>query len=165
MDSSTVHTAYNVPRPESAPKPQTEDSPWGADGFTFFDLLDIVNPLQHIPVVSTLYREFTGDDLAPAARVAGSTLYGGAIGFGVSLANTAIESVTGRDLGGHVMALLGDGPATEVADNATTASVSDWARQELEYRRQASEPMTASLSPPALTAYERAQLLGLGHRG
>ncbi len=35
---------------------------WGKDGFTFADVLDVVNPLQHLPVVSKYYREQTGDD-------------------------------------------------------------------------------------------------------
>ncbi|MBT5013959.1 MAG: hypothetical protein HON02_05865, partial [Rhodospirillaceae bacterium] len=35
---------------------------FGADGFTFLDFLDIINPLQHIPVVGSLYRDMTGDE-------------------------------------------------------------------------------------------------------
>ena len=38
---------------------------FGPDGFTFLDMLDIINPLQHIPVVSTLYRAITGDTIEP----------------------------------------------------------------------------------------------------
>ncbi|MBT5663730.1 MAG: hypothetical protein HOJ06_00205, partial [Rhodospirillaceae bacterium] len=44
---------------------------FGEDGLTFGDVLDIINPLQHIPVVSTLYRELTGDEISPGARMAG----------------------------------------------------------------------------------------------
>ena len=29
---------------------------WGKDGFSFADLLDVVNPLQHIPVIGQIYR-------------------------------------------------------------------------------------------------------------
>ena len=44
---------------------------FGEDGFTFADFIDIINPLQHIPVVATIYRAMTGDDIDPGSRVAG----------------------------------------------------------------------------------------------
>ena len=36
---------------------------WGEDGLQFGDVLDSINPLQHIPLVSSLYREITGDQI------------------------------------------------------------------------------------------------------
>ena len=48
---------------------------FGKDGFTFLDFLDIINPLQHFPVIGTLYRELTGDTFDPGSRVLGSTLF------------------------------------------------------------------------------------------
>ncbi|MDP6473864.1 MAG: hypothetical protein QF894_03030 [Alphaproteobacteria bacterium] len=36
---------------------------FGADGFGFDDFLDLINPLQHIPIISTIYREITGDTI------------------------------------------------------------------------------------------------------
>ncbi len=57
---------------------------FGNDGLTFSDLLDVVNPLQHIPVVSTLYRRLTGDHIDPAMQLAGGALYGGPLGVGLS---------------------------------------------------------------------------------
>ncbi|HEX2116212.1 MAG TPA: hypothetical protein VHM01_17550, partial [Alphaproteobacteria bacterium] len=53
----------------------------GKDELTFSDFLSVINPLQHIPVVSTLYRWVTGDTIKPAARVVGGALYGGPIGM------------------------------------------------------------------------------------
>jgi hypothetical protein len=39
---------------------------WSTDeGPTFAEFLDIINPLQHIPVVSTIYRAITGDQISP----------------------------------------------------------------------------------------------------
>lgn len=93
--------------------------------FSFKDfilgLLDIINPLQHIPVVSTIYRKITGDEISPMARVAGDALYGGPIGAAIGLADVAVEKSTGKDIGQNVMAMMqGDSnpkgqPATEVA--------------------------------------------------
>jgi hypothetical protein len=71
-------------------------------------ILDVINPLQHIPVISTIYRNITGDEISPMARVAGDALYGGPIGAAVGLADVAVESATGKDIGGNVMAMLTD---------------------------------------------------------
>lgn len=82
---------------------------WGEDGFTFGDLLDLINPLQHLPVISTLYRKFTGDEIAPAARLLGGGLFGGPLGVASAAVGVAVEATTGKDLGEHVLALF-DGP-------------------------------------------------------
>lgn len=74
---------------------------WGKDGFTFGDFVDLINPLQHIPVVSNIYRAITGDKLDAGAHLLGGGLFGGPIGFIAATANTAIERATGKDLGGH----------------------------------------------------------------
>ncbi len=71
-------------------------------------IIDVINPLQHIPVISTIYRNITGDEINPLARVAGDALYGGAIGAAVGIVDVAVESKTGKDIGGNVMAMLTD---------------------------------------------------------
>ena len=60
--------------------------PFGDDGLTFGDIVDMINPLQHIPILGSLYRKFTGDMIDPAMKVAGGALFGGPIGAAVSLA-------------------------------------------------------------------------------
>ena len=92
-------------------------------GFSFADFLDIVNPFQHIPVVSTLYRSITGDEIGTPEKIAGDTLYGGAIGFITSLADTAFKSITGKDVGDTVLAFLtgDDTVQTAAAAPAQTA--------------------------------------------
>ncbi len=86
---------------------------FGSDGLTFGDILDIVNPLQHIPIISTLYRAITGDEISPAARLAGGTLYGGPIGFAVATANAFVEAATGEDIGETMFtAFFGDADDT-----------------------------------------------------
>ncbi|MGF1474538.1 MAG: hypothetical protein ACFB6S_03135 [Geminicoccaceae bacterium] len=74
---------------------------WGSDGFGFDDLLDIVNPLQHIPFVSGFYRQVTGDELGFAPRLMGGGLFGGLIGAGIALVDGSIHQVTGRDTAEH----------------------------------------------------------------
>ena len=91
----------------------TGSSPFGEDGLTFADLLDIINPLQHIPIVSTIYRALTGDEISPAARIAGGALFGGPIGFAVAIVNAAVEAATGEDIGDTVLAALTDDAPTK----------------------------------------------------
>jgi len=79
---------------------------FGEDGFGFDDFLDIVNPLQHIPFISSIYREITGDDINPGSRMIGGALFSGGVGLAVSFINSAIEDSTGRDIGEHVIALF-----------------------------------------------------------
>ncbi len=95
--------------------------PFGDDGFNFYDILDIINPLQHIPLISAIYRHFTGDELAAAPRIAGGALFGGAIGAAVAVVNVVFDESTGKDLGEHVIAFFsddqpGDGPVVVAAN-------------------------------------------------
>lgn len=108
----------------SANPTNAEETLAGKDGFSFGDLVDVINPLQHIPGVSTVYRAITGDEMGAAAKVAGAALFGGPIGAGLALADTAVELATGEDTAGNITdALAGDGPAqTSVVPTATVLS-------------------------------------------
>lgn len=65
-------------------------------GQSFGDILvDIVNPLQHIPVVGQIYRAVTGDEIEPASQVAGGVLFGGPIGGLISLASAIFGELFG----------------------------------------------------------------------
>jgi len=77
-----------------------------AGEFSFGDFIDIINPLQHIPVVSTLYREITGDEISAPARILGDTLFGGPMGFVSSIANVFYEEVAGEDPGETLLAFF-----------------------------------------------------------
>src|ERR1700749_1242127 len=77
--------------------------------FTFHDFLSIINPLQHLPVISTLYRAITGDKIGVPEKIAGDALYGGLWGAVSAVADTAFEAATGKDFGSTVMAkVFGD---------------------------------------------------------
>lgn len=94
--------------------------PFGEDGLTFADLVDIVNPLQHIPIVSSIYRRLTGDTIDPLPRIAGGGLLWGPIGVAVAAVNAVVEWATGKDMGDHVIAFLMGEPdeSTQVASAA-----------------------------------------------
>ena len=77
------------------------------EGLSFNDLIDTLNPLQHIPVISEIYRGLTGDRISPQARIAGGTLYGGPIGLAATLASMAIAGGNGeRGVGDRLYASL-----------------------------------------------------------
>jgi len=91
---------------EGALAARDSDAFFGEDGFGFDDFLDLINPLQHIPIVSTLYRDLTGDEISPGARILGGALYGGPVGFAASIGNAAVEQVAGKDVGALALDLL-----------------------------------------------------------
>lgn len=78
--------------------------------FGLGDVIDMVNPLHHVPVVGHLYREVTGDDIKPIARIVGGSVFGGPLGAAGSLANVIVQEETGRDITEAAMAaVVGDG--------------------------------------------------------
>jgi hypothetical protein len=109
------------------PSADTPSEFFGKDGLTFGDILDVINPLHHIPGISTVYRDLTGDEISPGARLAGGALFGGPIGFAMSAVNTVVETATGSDIGETVMAaLIGDdnnGAKNGDANTATATAV------------------------------------------
>lgn len=110
MNPAAAQTENRPPALPPAPPPQPAARNGGdGDGFGFWDLLDIVNPLQHLPLVGPVYRELTGDEISSVSKVAGGGLFGGVIGLAASTVDVLIKETTGRDVGAHVMAALGIG--------------------------------------------------------
>lgn len=92
---------------------------FGPEGITFGSILDAINPLQHLPGISNLYRSLTGESISPGSRLLGGALFGGVFGFASAVVNAIIEGDTGKDIGGHVMAWFGGDKAageTKVAE-------------------------------------------------
>jgi len=92
-------------------------------GPSFKDVLDVINPLQHIPVVGTIYRKITGDDISSSARIIGGTLFGGPIGGALAMADVAVQEQTGTSIGDKAYNLVSrDSGNTQVAE-ATPATL------------------------------------------
>ena len=107
-------------KPTTAPAPTrpTADpasAGWGGDGFGFNDFLDLINPLQHVPGVSTLYRAVTGDAIADEARFIGHIVYGGPLGLIAATAETLATDRDGRGLSENLAAWWGGEAETAVA--------------------------------------------------
>lgn len=92
---------------------------FGEDGLQLSDVLDVLNPLQHIPFVSTLYRELTGDTISSAAKIAGGALLGGPIGLAAAVFDTIFTQETGRNLTETAVAMVTGDTTTPAASTAT----------------------------------------------
>lgn len=108
------------------------------ESFGFGDLIDMVNPFQHVPLVNTAYREITGDEIKPIGKIMGGTLFGGPIGAASGLANVIIEEETGKDITGNALAMVnGEMPSLKRSGNGPEQRLNDAA--------QAREELPASL--------------------
>lgn len=95
---------------------------FGEDGFEFTDVLDVINPLQHIPGVGMIYRSLTGDEIGNGARVAGGGLFGGVFGLAGAAIDAVVDAVTGDDTGSHVMAFVEDSFGGSGIDDGTAVA-------------------------------------------
>jgi hypothetical protein len=132
---------------------------WAQKGFQFHDLLDAINPLQHLPVISSIYRWVTGDAIGNIPRIVGDAIYGGIPGFVSGLFGVLVKEETGKDVGEHVIAtLFGDSSATPTvpAQNAdqpelTTEQAAAIAHATIDAAELAPLPAVATAAPAAPT--------------
>ena len=117
--------------PTAAPRSKAEEPAFGDDGFTFTDFLDIINPLQHIPIVSSIYRRLTGDAIDKGAQLAGDCLFGGPLGYLGYVVNSAYsDGHDGQSIGDTMVAFFAGpekgedaaAPAVMVADASAASS-------------------------------------------
>ena len=102
LDSIGPHTAGNIwQKLENAPEGEADPMSYEEEqelssiakiNLTFLDLIDAVNPLQHIPLVSTIYRNVSGDSINTVPKFIGGALYGGPIGLVAALGSYIIEA-------------------------------------------------------------------------
>ena len=168
----TVHHSAHAAAPAAAsasPAPATSAAAQDSDtDFSFGDLIDIVNPLQHIPVVGTLYRAITGDTIKTPEKIAGDTLYGGVWGFVSSVADAAFQSVTGKNVGDTILAFLTGDDGAKPTQLASAAPMAKPAASQIPASQPASPDVTAldasltrsgtdsDLAQRAVYAYRRA---------
>ena len=151
---------------------------WGEDGFSFADLLDLINPLQHVPIIASVYRAITHDRLAAGPRLLGGAALGGLtagagplLGAATGLAAAAFDSVlqrtTGKDLGAHVLAFFFDPekPAPTVLARRTEDAPAG-TKPPQSVRATEGVPAEARQHvPPPLTQYAVAAILDRYERG
>ncbi|NQY81590.1 MAG: hypothetical protein HRT36_00750 [Alphaproteobacteria bacterium] len=92
-----------------SPSQPTENQGAQQGTYDFFDFIDAINPLQHIPLISNIYRAITGDEIRPEIRMAGNILFGvlsGPVELAIGIGSAAIDYGTGKPVGDHVLAAL-----------------------------------------------------------
>src|ERR1700761_2801789 len=110
------------PSPEKATVTATADSSGNQDEGFFHHLLDVVNPLQHLPVIGTIYRAITGEHIGPVEKIAGDALYGGLWGAVSSVADVAFEGLTGKSAEDTVISWF-KGDSTPQAAKVTAPNI------------------------------------------
>lgn len=164
--------------PAEQPQPVVPPAP-AEHHMSFHEVLSALNPLQYLPVIGTIYRAVTGDQIPEPVRRIGSliasALLGGPIGAAIDVAVTAAEKITGIDLdqtGQNLLAGLGPAdhrlgtPGAAPAPDAPPAVPASLAAQPP--ARPAAGPaaspaaLAASLAPRPAEAWSPAQLAAYG---
>ncbi len=99
--------------------------------FGFDDFADLINPLQHIPLVNIAYRAITGDEIYGAARLL-DVGFGPAAGVS-TVADLAFESTTGHSIEENAVAALFGVEEEPATDNL--AQVLEFDSEQLADRR------------------------------
>ncbi len=131
IEVGSVNTNLTLRTMDTAPKNGGSDVV--EISMNFDDFVDMVNPLQHIPVVSTIYRAVTGESINPVSRIAGDALYGGVFGLasaGLSAAGAIGDEIIaanndGKSASGTLIAALFDtekDATVQVAENTAPAA-------------------------------------------
>jgi hypothetical protein len=155
--SPEYHAMLISPGPARTGSPAADKPAEPHESF-FHHLLDVVNPLQHLPVIGTIYRAITGEHLDPIEKIAGDTLYGGLWGAVTSIADVAFEGITGKSFEDTALALFkGDG-STRVASTKVVAPAitADGSIPSADLPSLPSSPVIAANSPDGLDALTRA---------
>ncbi len=123
-----------IATPQLVTGPQQEALPAHAESHvTFHQILSALNPLQYIPVVGTIYRAVTGDEIPEPLRRVGtlivSFLMGGPVGALINVGVFAAEKITGFDIDKTGQAALhGDLPGNPAGGSAVASATQAAAR-------------------------------------
>lgn len=120
------------------------------------DFLDIINPLQHIPLISQIYRELTNDQIKPGARIIGGAVFGGGVGLATSSVNAVVEEETGKDVPTNLIASLSGQDSFVRQDKALALNDSNTPEQQLNILLGNDQEQAAARSPQHVaSAYRR----------
>jgi hypothetical protein len=101
----------------------------GPDGkFGWDDFLDVINPLQHIPLINLAYRAVTGDEIYGAARLV-DMAFGPMAGASTAI-DLAFRDMTGESMASNAVAAL-FGPGEQPAGDVGSISTASGRRQQM----------------------------------
>lgn len=102
INSLTDSSANTSDKPEIAYETLPSE-----DAYSFGDVIDMVNPFHHLPVIGMFYRKFSGDTIKPFASIIGGTIFGGPVGAVSSTVNAIIKDRTGKDVAENAFSMAG----------------------------------------------------------
>ncbi len=146
----------------------------GASGSAslFGEIWDTINPLQHIPLVSSLYRTVTDTSISTFSNIAGSTLYGGPIGGAIAAVQEGASAIFGSNKSSTQTATAAPVANVQTAGIEPAAgtkavgaqhhrkmhsSTMDWLYQNLTDDAQSTDSATNITSEKATSTYQKIQ--------
>ena len=102
----------HVRDPELASRVTGHDTPEQAEFWSpgkdasFDEVMNSINPMHHIPVVSTIYRAVSGDTIGMGPRMIGAAIIGGPVGLIIAGITAFIEEMSGATISEHLAALF-----------------------------------------------------------
>ncbi len=116
----------NMPLTPLSPYPTASQDT--SNGGILAEVMDVINPLQHIPFVSQVYRSITGDPISAGAKILGGGLFGGVIGAASSAVTAMVEGVSGEPLVTTASSFIkgigeGQGEASSYAASTTATAL------------------------------------------
>lgn len=136
VGNSFRDTLDEVESQMKSPSSEAQEEPFG-----FFDLLDMVNPLQHIPILSFFYRAITGDEIKPISQIIGGGVFGGPLGAASGLLSAVVEDATGKEPLGLALSFV-DGQDSE--EGAVLQYKGEAGRAAHQYAKAQGEPGRSS---------------------
>lgn len=101
--SETTSTASDDETKVAFAMTTLEKLSFGEDGLDLKDGFDIFNILQHIPIVSSIYQDVTGQDISVISKLSGGFFYGGPIGLAFSALDLLTESLSGSSINDSIV--------------------------------------------------------------
>ena len=135
MNLITRHLRDQRPPVPSSPAAPAKPAAGGGFGRLLAEIRDVLNPLQHLPVLSGLYRALSKDQISPTANLLGGLVYGGPIGAAVAMVQNLANRIAGKDLMASAWQRVVGKPAPSASPRPDNAI--------------ASTPGHAPLAPPA----------------
>ena len=133
---------------------------------SFHEVLSALNPLQYVPVLGTIYRAITNDQIPEPLRRIGtfivSTVTGGPVGALINIALLAAEKISGFDIDKTGQSMLAGNHTTDAPAVAKPAPAQAPAQAQTPAPTpaQAARPTTPAPAPAA--AWSPAQLATAG---
>jgi hypothetical protein len=156
--ASGTNTTNEPGSPTAVPAPTKPFTLWEKGAFGFGDFLDVINPLHHIPIVATIYRNLSDDQIAAGPRVIGGAIWGRVGGLVAGVVNAVVEWWSGKDIGDHVYAAIFGGP--KKPDDGTMVAQQDSAEEVK--KRSAVSTGKAGLFPTAIVPGQTAEVAAAG---